>query len=226
MLMRTLVFDVNETLLDLAALRPHFQALFGDESVLQAWFGELLRGSLVATVTGRYHPFGEIGRAALRLTGVRHGVELTESQIDAVLGTMTRLQPHPDVKPALGRLRAAGFRLATLTNSPYSILERQLANAGLTPYFDVTLSVDDVQLFKPHPAVYRMAARRLEAAPGDLRLIAAHNWDVTGALRAGLRAAFVARPGMALGPLDEMPDIIEPDLLAVAARILEIDRPD
>jgi 2-haloacid dehalogenase len=224
--MRVLLFDVNETLLDLSALRPHFGSVFGDPDLAGEWFSQLLRGALVATVTGRYTPFTNIGRAALQLVAARHDREIDEEQMDRILEQMATLQPHPDVIPALERLRDAGFRLAALTNSPYETLGRQLSNAGLDNYFDAALSVDEVQLFKPHPAVYQMAADRLGAAPTNLRLIAAHNWDVTGAVRAGLQAAFVARPGMALGPLDEPIEIVGPDLTTVAARIVAVDTPD
>lgn len=223
--MRVLVFDVNGTLLDLSALQPHFEELFGDPGIMGEWFGRLLRGSLVATITGRYAPFTTIGRAALRTIATQRDLDLDDSQVDAVLDQMGNLQPHPDVIPALERLRDADFRLAALTNSPYETLNRQLTNAGLNAYLETALSVDEVRLFKPHPAVYHMAADRLGVAPINLRLIAAHNWDVTGAVRAGLQAAFVARPGTTLGPLDEPIEIVGPDLATVAARILAVDEP-
>jgi 2-haloacid dehalogenase len=133
---------------------------------------------------------------------------------------MLTLPPHPEVPESLARLRAAGLRLATLTNSTAEVAEAQLTNAGLIDYFDQVLSVDAVRQFKPAIDTYRMAVRELGVARSDLQLVAAHDWDVAGALRAGWAAAFVARPGMVLGPLSERPDIVGRDLREVVDQIL------
>lgn len=95
-----------------------------------------------------------------------------------------------------------------------------MAYAGLTDFFERQFSVESVQLFKPAPEAYQYVADQLEAVIGHTRLIAAHDWEVTGAIRAGAQAAFVARPGMILGGTAEKPDIIGPDLLAVAEQLL------
>ena len=122
-------------------------------------------------------------------------------------------------------LRQAGFRLVTLTNSPPAVVEQQLANAGLTDFFERAFSVDAVRRFKPAAEPYLFVASALDVAPANLRLVAAHAWDIVGALQAGYAAAFVARPGKVLYPLAPHPDIAEPDLIAVARRIIARDTP-
>ena len=214
-----LLFDVNETLLDLRTLLPHFERSFGDELVMGEWFGLMLRLSLVATVTRTYRPFDVLGKDALVITARKHGVTLEKTAKDALFGDMLRLPPHPDVIPALTRLQDAGFRMATLTNSAPSAVASQLTHAGLTDFFKRQFSVEAVQLFKPAPETYRYAAGQLGAAISNVRLIAAHDWDVTGAIRAGARAAFVSRKGLLLGQTAEIPDIIGPDLLAIADQL-------
>jgi 2-haloacid dehalogenase len=210
-----LLFDVNETLLDLRALRPHFERTFGDGQVMGEWFGLMLRLSLVATVTRTYRPFDVLGKDALAMTAKKHELDLDATAIDTILGQMLRLLPHPDVITALTRLQDAGFRMATLTNSAPQVQTAQLTHAGLSDFFEGQFSVDAVQLFKPAPETYRYAAEQMGVAIGDVRLVAAHDWDVTGAIRAGARGAFVARKGMVLGETSETPDIIGPDLLAI-----------
>ena len=214
------VFDVNETLLNLAALDPHFERAFGDTSARQHWFAQVLQSALVVTILGSYVDFGTIGAAALDMTADRRGVSLSASDRAAILDGMRTLPPHPEVPESLERLRAAGLRLATLTNSTAEVAEAQLTNAGLIEYFDRALSVDPVQRFKPAIETYRMAARELGVEASDLRLVAAHDWDVAGALRAGWAAAFVARPGMVLGPLSQHPDIVGRNLREVVDQIL------
>ncbi len=220
---RICVFDVNETLLDLGALDPHFERIFGDAGVRRAWFGQLLQSALVATVTDAYSDFGAIGAAALEMTAERQGVALADEDKQQILGGMRELPPHPEVAESLSRLRDAGLRLATLTNSTQQVAEAQIENSGLRGHFEQALSADAVRRLKPAPEPYRMAAQTLGVDVGEIRLVAAHAWDVAGALRAGCAAAFVARPGMVLDPLVGRPDVVGADLREVAYRILEVE---
>ena len=219
--MPVLVFDVNETLLDLSHLKPHFVRMFHNEALLSQWFSQLLRHSLVTTMTGAYTDFGTLARDALYIIAKKQGVVVSQQDEDALLTQLGRLPPHTDVIPNLKRLKTAGFTLITLTNSPYTLLESQLAFAGIREFFTEALSVDAVQRFKPHPATYEFAAQTMGVTVEELCMIAAHNWDITGAIRAGCKAAFVARPGMVLGQQDETPDIIAANLSDVTDGLLE-----
>jgi 2-haloacid dehalogenase len=220
---RVLVFDVNETLLDLQALDAPFERVFGRPGVRQLWFGQLLQSALVATVTHAYADFGAIGRAALEMIALREGRVLGGEDRDEILSTMRRLPPHPDVPAALERLRAAGLRLVTLTNSTEAVAVAQLEYAGIAPFFERILSADAVGRLKPAREPYEMAARELAVPLAGIRVVAAHAWDVAGALRAGAAAAFVARPGMVLDPLAPTPDIVGADLGEVAERLLVVE---
>ncbi|MEM8600429.1 MAG: haloacid dehalogenase type II [Bacteroidota bacterium] len=218
-----LLFDVNETLLDLAALRPPFARLFGAEAAdatLPLWFARLLHASTVCTLTGAYVDFGTLAGETLHGLADSRGVALTSADRDAVLTQMRQLDPHPDVVPALGRLRNAGYRLAALTNSGQAAADAQLHNAGLHAYFEAVFSVEAVQRFKPDPAPYRWAADQLGVATGELRMIAAHDWDIHGALRAGLHGAYVARSGRSYRADYDAPDVVGRDLEEVATALL------
>ena len=220
---RVCVFDVNETLLDLGALDPHFERVFGEASARQAWFGQFLALWLTEMLTGEYTNFGTIGGGALEMVAERQGVDPSDEDKQRILGDMQELPPHPEVEDALGRLRDAGIRLAALTNSTQQVADAQIDNSGLRDYFEQVLSADIVQRLKPAPEPYRMAAESLGVEIGQVRLVAAHAWDVVGAMRAGCAAAFVARPGMVLNPLAARPDVVGADLREVAAQILEIE---
>ena len=215
---RVCVFDVNETLLDLAALDPLFERVFGDAAVRRLWFNQMLQSAFVATITDAYVTFGEAAGAALGMTEERLGVEVSEDDRQEILGGLRDLPPHPEVPESLDRLHDAGFRLATLTNSTQEVAEAQIQHAGLTDKFEQILSADTARRLKPAPAPDRMAARSLGVPDRGMRLIAAHAWDVAGALRAGCAAAFVAR--QPFDPLVEEPDVIGTDLAEVADKII------
>lgn len=220
---RIIVFDVNETLLDIGALAPQFERLFGDRAVLQEWFSNVVLYSQTLTIAGPYTEFGSIARACLDMTAQARGVTLPATERDGILRGLVSLPAHKDVRAALDRLKSAGFRLVTLTNSAPAAVEQQLTNAGIREFFERALSVDAVRRFKPAGEVYAFAARELAVQPSQLRLVAAHAWDVLGAMRAGYVAAFVARAGKAPFPLAERPDIVGADLGQVTDAILRID---
>jgi 2-haloacid dehalogenase len=223
---RVQLFDVNETLLDLAAMDPHFQRIFGDAGVRRAWFNQMIQSALVSTVTGPYRPFGAHAMAALEMTAEQAGIQLADGDREAVAAQLRQLPAHPEVAGALKRLRDAGLRLASLTNSTEEVARAQLEHAGLLDSFELVLSADTVGRLKPAPEPYLMAAERLGVAVGEVRLVAAHAWDVAGAARAGCATAFVARPGKVLDPLVERPEIVGADLAEVADAILVIDHGD
>src|SRR5918997_3041356 len=192
---RVCVFDVNETLLDLAALDPLFERAFGDAGVRRAWFQQVLQSAFMATITGAYSDFGAVGAAALQMTAEGEGVRLSEAERQEILGGMRELPPHPEVPAALDLLRDAGLRLAALTNNTAEVAEAQLQNAGLSDRLEKILSADVVRRLKPAPEPYRAAAETLGVGTAEVRLVAAHAWDVAGALGARGAAAFVARTG-------------------------------
>ncbi len=221
---RVIVFDVNETLLDLSGLNPHFVHAFGNPAVRREWFAQMIQSALVSTLIGPYKTFGACAASALDMTTARHDVLLTEEERDAILRGLRRLQPHPDVHDSLHRLRAAGLRLATLTNSTEEVAEAQLRHAGIREYFEQALSADSVQCLKPAPEPYRMAAERLGVTPAEIRLVACHAWDIAGALHAGCAAAFVARPGMVFDRLVAQPDIVGGNLYDITDQILRVEQ--
>ena len=215
----TVVFDVNETLLDLASVRTWFGTEFDDPALAGAWFDEVLRLSFVSSVTNRYVPFTELAGHALTST-VGHDVHAdTMNQIRSIL---TTLPAHPDVIPGLTMLTGAGYSIAALTNSPRTTAVAQLTNAGIADTFDAILSVEMVQRFKPHHSVYEAAAEHLSIQPSSLVMVAAHDWDVAGAMATGSKGVFVTRGGRTYSSAFPDPTLIAADIHDAAHRISQI----
>lgn len=220
---RVLFFDVNETLLDLAAMTSSVgAALGGRDELAPLWFTTMLQYSLVTTVAGQYFDFGAIGGAALRMVAANHGIALDEAQAKNVVRGVLKLPAHREVADELARLRSAGFTLVSFTNSSAAAVTAQFTHADLLDAFDVRLSVDAVKKFKPHADAYAWAARKMNVAPADCMLVAAHGWDIAGAAWAGWRTAFIARPGAQLFPLAPAPELDAPTLTPIADRLVAL----
>lgn len=218
--MTVVAFDVNETLLDLRALDPLFAEVFGDAALRPQWFAQMLQVSFVGGLTGRYVDFTSAQHAALRMLATRTGTTLSAGQAESIVDAMSALPPHPEVPAALARLRETGVTMVALTNSVLKVAEAQLSYAGLRELFDAVISADSVRRLKPAPEPYRAVAERFGAGLSSVRLVAAHAWDVSGALAAGCRAALVARPGVVAIPVGPQPDIVGPSMTEVVEQIV------
>lgn len=225
MVTTVLVFDVNETLLDLSPLRTAIAERLGSPEAPGEWFLRLLHGSLVSTLTGAHEEFGSIGLGALMAVAERRGVPLSSEEARELSSGIRRLPAHPEVPDALTRLRDAGFATAALTNSSLAAARAQLEFARIDDRFDEIMSVDEVGRFKPAPEPYAMAATRMGVSIGQVRMVAAHDWDIAGASAAGAKGAFIARPGQTYRSGLPRPDITGVDLAEVADRILASDTP-
>jgi 2-haloacid dehalogenase len=181
-------FDVNETLLDLAPVASALVELGQPERLLPQVFGRTLLTGFAATVTGTWFPFRDAFDAALaQATG------LGPAERARVADVFGELVPHPDVEPALRRLAEAGVRAVTLSHGSPGVASAGLERGGLSALVEQTLSSESIRAWKPAREVYLWAAGSCGIAPDRLALVAAHGWDVHGAVRAGLTGAWFPR---------------------------------
>lgn len=219
----TVLFDINETVLDLSPLRPKFENALGDAAIASTWFAMLLHASTVCALTGVNTGFAELAGLMLDRLASLHGRTLSGETRGAILGSFASLAPHGDVEPALEGLRERGYRTVAFSNSSLDLATQQVANSGLAPSFDLVLSVEETGSFKPDAKVYEFAAARLDRPIGDLRLVAAHDWDTHGALTAGMQAAYLDRTGAPYNPLYRRPEIAATTMGSLIERIIAAD---
>lgn len=179
--------------------------------------------SFVGGLTGMYVDFSTAQLAALQMVAERAGRSVTTRQAAQMVERISTLPAHPKVPAARAALRRAPLKVAALTNSPHQVADAQLTNAGLRSFFDRMISADAVHRLKPAPEPYLAVATAFDVEPADVRLVAAYSWDVSGAMAAGCKAAFVARSGMVLIRLGVQPDIVGPDIADVVQKNLAVD---
>ncbi|OBH31019.1 haloacid dehalogenase, type II [Mycobacterium sp. E342] len=217
-----LVFDVNETLVDIDSLATLFTELFGDERVLREWFAQLVMYSMSATLADNYVNFSTLAQGVLRMVGDIHHVHVSDDDLHRLKTGLLTMPAHPEVPEGLTRLRDNGFRLVTLTNSPPNPDgPTALQSSGLADFFEHQLSVDACRAFKPAPAVYRYVCETLGVAPIDCMMVAAHVWDTLGAQNVGFSAALITRPGNPPLPVEGLPqpNLIASDLCQLAEKL-------
>jgi len=215
-----IVFDVNETLLDLANVAPVFERIFGDESVLRLWFADLILYSCAVTVAQTYVAFTEIGAAVLEMLARTRGIDVSPADKADLTRAFSEMPPYPEVPAALDRLRANGFRLFTLTDNLLEVQTRQLEHANIIDRFERRFSVDQtVRRHKPAPEAYAYVAKELGAQPSQMLLIACHTWDTLGAVAAGWQAALIERPGNAVLSVGPQPSFVGDDLSEIVDQL-------
>jgi 2-haloacid dehalogenase len=221
-----IVFDVNETLIDIDSIAPFFEKKFGDKKVLREWFNQLILYSNAITLSGYYQTFFTLGQGVLKMLGTTYGVSISPADVEELRTMMLSMPAHQDVPEGLRMLKEAGFRLMTLTNSPPDKTGSPLEHAGLAHYIEQQFSVDRVRRFKPAPQVYHLVAEVLDVPPSAICLVAAHTWDTIGAQSVGLSAGLIARPGNATLPVNGLPQpqAVAPDLPGVAKQLIALWR--
>jgi len=216
-----IVFDVNETLSDMAPLAGRFADVGAPQLLAQVWFASLLRDGFALAVTGGKEGFGRLAEGALR--AVLAGARLNRPADDAaahVLAGFADLVVHPDVPDGVRILRQHGLRLVTLTNGSADVVGRLLAKAGIRGEFEQLLSVDDADAWKPAPAAYAHAARACSVGIEEMLLVAVHPWDIHGAHRAGMRTGWITRQQTPYPDYFSAPDLQAPGLGALARQIV------
>ncbi len=216
-----IVFDVNETLSDMAPLARRFADIGAPELLAQVWFASLLRDGFALAATGGKDTFTRLADGALR--AVLAGASLNRPADDAVghiLSGFADLSVHPDVPDGVRILRQHGLRLVTLTNGSADVADRLLTNAGIRGEFESLLSVDDADAWKPARAAYAYAARACSAAIGQMLLVAVHPWDIHGARQAGMRTGWISRQQTPYPDYFAAPDLHAADLVTLAGQIV------
>ncbi len=204
----TVVFDVNETLSNLAPLRERFTDVGAPADLASLWFASVLRDGFALSTCGQAAAFADIARAVLAASLPEASLDRPASDaIDHIMQGFMSLDVHPDVPSGVVALRGAGLRLVTLSNGSAGVADALLAKAGLRERFEALLTVEDAGLWKPARSAYDYAARFCGTDVSQMVLVAVHPWDLHGAQAAGMQTAWTNRTGTGYPAHFSSPDI-------------------
>jgi 2-haloacid dehalogenase len=212
---QVVALDVNETLLDLAPVRAGLVEHGLAPDLLATVFARTLLTGFAAGTAGTWCRFRDAFDAALaQLT------DLSAGDRGRLADTFLELGPHPDVEPALRRLREAGVRVVTLSHGSPGVAEAGLGRGGIAPLVERSLSSEVIRAWKPAREVYLWAAGVCDVEPARMALVAAHGWDVHGAIRAGLTGAWFPRSERTYPAVYDADAIVAADLGAAVDALL------
>ncbi|MCH7407244.1 haloacid dehalogenase type II [Belliella aquatica] len=202
-----LVFDVNETLLDMTQLKSAINSRLFHSSAFDIWFAYLLQYAWVESLTGKHRSFSEIAGATLGMTAEKLDCKITQSEINVLLSKIKTLPPHKDVIGGLVSFQELGIPMVALTNGSLETANAQMEYSGIGKFMKRIFSIDEVGYFKPHPSPYQFVLNELKLASSDVMMIACHPWDLLGAKRVGLQTCLIRRKGMPAYPFSEPVDL-------------------
>ncbi len=213
---KLLIFDVNETLLDMATLKSDINSHLEHSFAFDTWFALLLQYAWVESLSENYRPFGEIAKATLKMTAEKLDQKITQSEIKVLLSKIKTLPPHADVIEGMAKLKEVYIPMVALTNGSLDAANAQMEFSGLAKFLERVFSVEEVGYFKPHPSPYKYVLKEMGYSAKDAMMVACHPWDLLGAKRAGLQTCFLQRPGIPDYSFSEPIDLEVNNLVDVA----------
>ena len=188
------------------------------DSFVTWWRRTHFENSMIDALCDRGHtPYREIGQRAVSHVMDRCGITYTQEEVRRLVAEIEKLKPFPDVVAVLERLRAAGYKLAILSNGDRDMLAAAGPHIGFR--FDHVISVEEAGYFKPHWKTYAKAAEIVGVEPSCILFVANHAFDCIGAKSYGMRTAFIDRRKRPFGHTPHQPDLVFADFAELAAAL-------
>ena len=203
-----LVFDAYGTLFDIHSVQARCEVFWPGKGaqLSQAWRAKQLEYTWQRSLMARYVPFSVVTREALEYACAFLGLVAGPKEKEALMNEYLNLAAYPEVAAALGKLK--GRKLAILTNGSPDMIEPLVKNRGLEKTFDAVLSVDELKIYKPAPAVYELVVRKLKIPKEDIGFVSSNCWDALGAKSFGFTVYWINRAKAPVDRLGFQPDEI------------------
>jgi len=216
------VFDAYGTLFDVHSAVGKYRQRLGDiaDQVSLLWRTKQLEYTWLRSLMGHHADFWRVTRDALDFAFNMYQMadhDLKKDLMEAYL----HLDCYPEVPEALSMLKAAGFKLAILSNGTPAMLDAAVKHSGIEALIETNFSVEEVGIFKPDPRVYRIAVDGLSLKPEQIVFQSSNAWDAAGASAFGFKVAWVNRFGQSMERLPGRPDVEIRDLMELPSLLVK-----
>ncbi len=210
------IFDAYGTLFDISSVARGAEDALGDRwlALSELWRTKQLQYSWIRGLAGHHADFWQVTGDALDFAMATQGLH-DKVLRDRLMRLYLSISAYPEVPAVLRRLKAEGIRLAILSNGTPAMLDAAVANAGLDGLFDAVLSVEEAGVYKPHPAVYKLATKHFRIEPAQGCFLSSNGWDAYSAKAFGYRVLWCNRFGQAPERIPTAPDREIADLVAL-----------
>ena len=208
------VFDAYGTLLDFNSAVDRCRGRIGDraDELSALWRHKQLQYTWLRSLMGRFVDFWHVTGEALDHS--MKAIGLDDERLRAELMQLyLSLEPYPDARDCLARVKKAGTKTAILSNGSMTMLVAAVKNAGLDDVIDAIYSVDRAEIFKPHHSVYQISVDELKLPSQRISFQSANSWDAHGGAAFGFRVAWINRSGQ---PAEILPGEIHAELSSLA----------
>jgi len=206
---QAVAFDAFGTLFDVYSVGLLAEQLYPGKGAALAdlWRSKQIEYSFIRSLSGRYKPFWEVTRDALRFATARLGLELDTVRCTQLINQYACLSPFPENLGALKALKEAAIPTAILSNGTPEMLEVAIKSAGMHGLFDHVLSVDAVQKYKTSPDAYALAPAAFNCPVERILFVSSNGWDAAGASWYGFQTFWINRSGQPLEELGVTPTV-------------------
>jgi 2-haloacid dehalogenase len=201
------VFDAYGTLFDVSSAARSAQDALGEkwQPLAELWRAKQLQYTWLRSLAGHHADFWQVTGDALDFT--LSTLQLDDPELRTrLMNLYLALSAYPEVPATLQRLKRAGMKLAILSNGSPAMLAAAAGHAGIADLLDAILSVEEVQVYKPHPSVYALVCERLNVVAERVVFVSSNGWDAYSAKAFGFRTLWCNRFGQAPERIPETPD--------------------
>ncbi len=205
------IFDVNQTMFSLNALKKKFKEFGLKQSLVNNWFLSVLKEGFSSSLSQQFVDFKTIGKNELIKIFLQNNTLYNHKIINSILGEFSNLKVHPDIKTSLKYLKKNKIKIVTLTNGSVLNTKLLLKKNNINNFIDECFSINSYKIWKPAREVYLKTCEKMKIKPGRALMIAAHGWDINGAKLAGLKTAYITRYEKNLSDFYYRPDYVGSD---------------
>lgn len=209
---KAFIFDVYGTLFDVTAIKDECDKLYPGygETISQTWRSKQVEYFMLRQLMGNYATLYSITNDALKYALNENSLKSSEQNEKQLLGAYLQLPLYAEVEKVLTELKDQ--KLVVFSNGSQDMLDPLIENAGLQDLFSEVLSIDEIKQFKPPPASYQYAVKKLNLKNHEVLFMSSNGWDISGAKNFGFQTAWINRKNLPIEELELEPDYIFSDL--------------